>query len=181
MHNYKQQHLSNTLTNDAFNKVSSDLEFLMSVPGAKRQWSMNNERNNEKCVALSGLNNRLYRSMQSPNQFGKPLPNLTNSKGKSKLNNLEAVALSGLNNRLYRSMQSPNQFVKPLPSLSSSTPDSLTTTRKSKMPYLNVERKPVLVEIIGMNILVPVDKNKSPEEGELNISEDQISIGESCN
>jgi hypothetical protein len=182
MHNPKQQHLSNKEANDAFNKVASNIEFWINIPGAKRQqWSLNNERNNEKSVTLSGLNNRLYRSMQSPNQFEKPLPNLTNSMGnKSKLHNLDVVALSGLNKRLYRSMQSPNQFVKPLPSLSSTAPDSLTTMGKSKIHHLNVERKPVLVEIIGMHIRVPYDKNKSPEEEELNTSDDEISIGESC-
>ena len=128
MHNYKQQHLSEKQTNDTFNKVgvASDFEFLINVPGAKRQWSLNNERFSETSVTLSGLNNRLYRSMQSPNQFEKSLPNLTSSTGnKSKLHNLGVIASSGLNKRLYMSMQSPNHFVKPLPNLSSSAPDSL--------------------------------------------------------
>lgn len=177
-------------TINGFTKSSSNRELLQIVPGAKRSWSLNsNERLHDRSAASSGLNNRLYRSMQSPNQFVKPLPTSTSTPyccsttsrtttEKSKCHNLN-VAMSGLNSRMYRSMQSPKQFVKPLPNMTSSTLDSLTTMHKSKLDNLNFERKPV-VDIIGMHIFVLYDDDNAPHQETPHIlAEDDRSDGES--
>jgi hypothetical protein len=182
MHTYKDNLVCPKQTIDGLTKASSNSELLLSMPGAKRSWSLNsNERLHDRSAASSGLNNRLYRSMQSPTQFVKPLPTSTSTPyccsttsrtttEKSKCHNLN-VAISGLNSRMYRSMQSPKQFVKPPPNLTSTTLGSLTTMDKSKL-IENFDRKPV-VDIIGMHILVLYDDDN--EETRHILAEDDLS------